>query len=124
MCIRDSYEYVRDEETITRIAAMQARGVALVEPRTVSTEDQTLTGKAVVVTGAVEGYSRDDVAAAIVARGGTCPGSVSGKTYVVVVGEAPGMNKVTKAREVGVPLISAAQFEELLATGAWSTTLE
>jgi len=118
------YEYVRDEETITRIAAMQARGVALVEPRTVSTEDQTLTGKAVVVTGAVEGYSRDDVAAAIVARGGTCPGSVSGKTYVVVVGEAPGMNKVTKAREVGVPLISAAQFEELLATGAWSATLE
>jgi DNA ligase (NAD+) len=77
-----------------------------------------------VVTGAVPGYSRDEATAAIVARGGTSPGSVSAKTYCVVVGEAPGASKVTKARDVGVPMISDTAFEELLETGTWSATLE
>jgi DNA ligase (NAD+) len=49
---------------------------------------------------------------------------VSSKTYCVVVGEAPGAAKVTKARDVGVPMISATAFEELLETGTWSATLE
>ena len=50
----------------------------------------TLAGKAVVVTGAVPGYTRDEAIAAIEARGGTSPGSVSKKTFCVVVGDAPG----------------------------------
>ena len=41
-------------------------------------------------------------------RGGTSPGSVSKKTYCVVVGEAPGASKVTKARELGVPLVPSS----------------
>ena len=50
-----------------------------------------------------QGFTRDEAEAAIVARGGTSPGSVSKKTYCVVVGEAPGAAKVTKAEELGVP---------------------
>ena len=118
------YEYVRDEEAINRVEKMTRCGVTLVEAVAESSLEQTLAGKAVVVTGAVEGYSRDEAAAAIVARGGTCPGSVSAKTYCVVVGEAPGASKVTKAQSVGVPMVPAAQFEELLSTGTWSATLE
>ena len=78
---------------------------------------QTLEGKAVVVTGTLAGYSRDGASDAIVARGGKSPGSVSAKTYAVVVGDAPGASKVTKAESLGVPMLDEAQFEHLLATG-------
>ncbi len=117
------YEYARDEESIERMSRMASAGVALSEPVT-STITATLRGRAVVVTGSVEGYTRDEATAAIMARGGTSPGSVSAKTYCVVVGDAPGVAKVTKARETGVPLISGAYFTELLETGSWSATLE
>jgi DNA ligase (NAD+) len=71
----------------------------------------------------VEGFSRDDAEHAIVARGGTSPGAVSKKTYCVVVGEAPGASKVTKAQELGIPMIPGGAFREFLDTGTWSTTL-
>jgi DNA ligase (NAD+) len=118
------YEYARDDESRQRMASMAAAGVELSEPDVAATLKATLSGRAVVVTGAVPGYSRDEATAAIVARGGTSPGSVSAKTYCVVVGEAPGASKVTKARDVGVPMISSTAFEELLETGTWSATLE
>jgi DNA ligase (NAD+) len=118
------YEYARDDESRQRMASMAAAGVELIEPDVASTLKATLRGRAVVVTGAVPRYSRDGATSAIVARGGTSPGSVSAKTYCVVVGEAPGASKVTRARDVGVPMISSTAFEELLETGTWSATLE
>jgi DNA ligase (NAD+) len=118
------YEYARDDESRQRMALMASAGVALREPVASSALAATLQGRAVVVTGSVESYSRDEATAAIVARGGTSPGSVSAKTYCVVVGEAPGAAKLDKARDVGVPLISGESFEELLGTGSWSATLE
>ena len=117
------YEYARDDDARYRMARMADYGVSLREPET-SVVTATLQGRAVVVTGTVEGYSREGATAAIVARGGTSPGSVSAKTYCVVVGEAPGVAKVNKAREVGVPLVAQESFEELLDTGSWSATLE
>ena len=69
---------------------------------------QTLTGKAVVVTGTVPGFSRDDAEQAIKARGGKSPGSVSKKTFAVVVGESPGASQLTKAQDLGVPVLDAA----------------
>ncbi len=78
---------------------------------------QTLAGKAVVVTGAVPGYTREGAEEAIVARGGTSPGSVSKKTFALVVGDAPGASKLKKAEELGTPVLDAASFETLLETG-------
>jgi DNA ligase (NAD+) len=72
-----------------------------------------------VVTGTLEGFTRDEAEAAVVARGGTSPGAVSKKTYCVVVGEAPGVAKVTKARDLGVPIVPAAAFRQLLETGTF-----
>lgn len=80
---------------------------------------QTLTGRVVVVTGTVPGYSRSEAEAAIRDRGGTCPGSVSKKTDVVVVGDAPGASKVKRAEELGIDVIDASGFERLLDTGEW-----
>jgi len=117
------YQYVREEETRARVERFKAAGLALREPNVASTLEATLLGRAVVVTGAVAGYTREGAEAAIVARGGTSPGSVSKKTYCVVVGEAPGAAKVTKATDLGVPLVAAVEFETLLTTGAWTNTL-
>ena len=113
------FVYAREPETIQRMARLSAAGVELSEPDQSAGVAPTLAGKVVVVTGAVPGFSRDEAEAAIVARGGTSPGSVSKKTTFVVVGEAPGASKLTKAAELGVPLVPAEQFERLLATGEW-----
>ncbi len=117
------HQYCRELETIERMARLAAAGVSQFEPRNVARASQTLEGRAVVVTGAIEGYSRDEATAAIVARGGSCPGSVSQKTYCVVVGTAPGASKLTRAGELGVPMVAGEEFDSLLATGAWTTTL-
>ncbi len=53
----------------------------------------------------------------MLARGGKSPGTVSKKTYAVVVGRAPGASKVTKAEQLGVPVVAGEQFERFLATG-------
>jgi DNA ligase (NAD+) len=117
------YQYVREEGSHERAARFHEAGLALIEPRESSSLVATLEGKAVVVTGAVPGYTREEAEAAIVARGGTSPGSVSKKTYCVVVGEAPGASKLTKAEEIGVPLVGAGEFETLLRTGKWRDSL-
>ncbi len=117
------YQYVRDDETRERVERFKAAGLILREPIDDASAPPTLAGRAVVVTGAVAGYTREEAEEAIVARGGTSPGSVSKKTYCVVVGEAPGAAKVTKATELGVPLVPASEFESLLATGVWTATL-
>jgi DNA ligase (NAD+) len=78
---------------------------------------QTLLGKAIVVTGSVEGFTREEAEAAIKDRGGKSPGSVSAKTYCVVVGSDPGASKVTKANELKIPIIDAAKFQQLLDLG-------
>lgn len=116
------YEYCRDEESAERMARLAGAGVVLEEPRAKLTLAPMLEGRAVVITGSVEGYTRDEAEAAVVARGGTSPGSVSKKTYCVVVGESPGASKITKARELGVPMVPASEFERLLETGSWSAT--
>ena len=79
--------------------------------------EPTLTGRAVVVTGTVPGHTRESAQAAIVARGGASPGSVSAKTFALVVGDGAGASKLTKAEKVGVPVVPADRFDELLATG-------
>jgi len=79
---------------------------------------QTLEGKAVVVTGTVPGYNREQAALAITSRGGKSPGSVSKKTLALVVGENAGASKMTKAEELGVTIVPAEDFEHLLEFGA------
>jgi DNA ligase (NAD+) len=78
---------------------------------------QTLQGRSVVVTGTIEGYTREEAEEAIVARGGKSPGSVSARTWVVVLGTEPGAAKLKKAEELGVPIVEGPQFEELLRRG-------
>jgi DNA ligase (NAD+) len=83
----------------------------------VSRMPQVLSGKAVVVTGTLDGFSREEAEAAIKGRGGKSPGSVSAKTYALVVGAEPGASKVSRAADLGVPVLSEGGFVTLLETG-------
>ncbi|MGH3588815.1 MAG: helix-hairpin-helix domain-containing protein, partial [Pseudonocardia sp.] len=75
-----------------------------------------LAGLTVVVTGSLEGYSRDGAKEAILAAGGKASGSVSKKTDYVVVGENAG-TKAAKAEELGLPVLDEAAFTRLLEGG-------
>lgn len=72
------------------LRAWQAAGVGVDEAET-SSLPQTLAGKTVVVTGSLEGYSRDSAKEAIIERGGKAAGSVSKKTDYVVIGANAGL---------------------------------
>lgn len=83
----------------------------------ISDEPQTLIGKAVVVTGSLEKFSREGAEEAVKKRGGKSPGSVSAKTFAVVIGQSPGASKITKAEQLKIPMLDEAGFEHLLQTG-------
>ncbi|MFT6290962.1 MAG: DNA ligase (NAD+) [Ilumatobacter sp.] len=78
---------------------------------------QTLVGQTVVVTGALDGFKREETGEAIAARGGKSPGSVSKKTLALVAGASAGASKLTKAESLGVPVIDEVEFVTLLETG-------
>jgi DNA ligase (NAD+) len=92
-----------------------ADGVRMEDERDESVE-QTLAGLTVVVTGSLEGFSRDEAKEAILARGGKAASSVSKKTDYVVVGENAG-SKEDRARELGRPILDEAGFRRLLEEG-------
>ena len=69
-----------------------------------------------MLTGGLDGFTRDESEAAITARGGRVTGSVSKKTNFVVVGESPG-SKLAKAEQLGVPILDEAGFRDLLEHG-------
>jgi DNA ligase (NAD+) len=73
-----------------------------------------LAGKTVVVSGTIEGFSREEAEEAVRAAGGKAPGSVSKKTDYLVAGPGAG-SKLAKAQELGVPVLDADGFRALLA---------
>ena len=113
---RAVHEWFADDEHRAVIERLRAAGVNFDGPEVVDVP-QTLAGMTVVVTGTLDGYNREEVEAAIKVRGGRSPGSVSKKTTAVVVGEGPGASKLTKATELGVPVLDEAAFVRLLETG-------
>jgi DNA ligase (NAD+) len=77
---------------------------------------KTLAGLTIVVTGSLEGFSRDEAKEAILSRGGKAASTVSRKTDYVVVGENAG-SKAEKARGLGLAILDEAGFRALLESG-------
>ncbi|MGH3764325.1 MAG: NAD-dependent DNA ligase LigA [Pseudonocardiaceae bacterium] len=97
------------------VAKWRAAGVRMAEPVDDSVV-RHLDGLSIVVTGSLDGFSRDEAVEAIAVRGGRAAGSVSKKTAFVVVGEAPG-SKYDKAVTLKVPVLDEAGFRILLSEG-------
>src|SRR5690606_25197835 len=74
----------------------------------------SLAGKSLVVTGTLEKFTRQEIEELIVQHGGKAASSVSSSTDYLVAGEKAG-SKLAKAQQLGVPVISEAEFEALIA---------
>lgn len=77
-------------------------------------DTQALAGETVVVTGVVEGLKRWEVDSCIVEAGGIAGDGVTQDTTLLVVGDRPGATKQNKARELGIPTITEAEFRARL----------
>ncbi len=93
----------------------RAAGVRMEDERDESIE-RNLEGMSIVVTGSLQGFTRDGAKEAILIRGGKAASSVSKKTAYVVIGDAPG-SKAAKAEELGVPILDEDGFRLLLEGG-------
>ncbi len=75
-----------------------------------------LTGKTFVVTGTLTRYGREEIEDLIKSLGGKASGSVSKKTDYLVAGENAG-SKLTKAKELGVAVLTEEEFDRLIGKG-------
>lgn len=76
--------------------------------------DNAFAGKNVVVTGTVNGMSRQEITELLKLLGAIPSDSVSGKTSYLIVGEAPGTKKLSAALAGGVKIITEGQFIKML----------
>ena len=106
-------EWLHSEQSLHLIETLRAAGVNM-DSREAPAGD-TLTGKIFVLTGTLERFTREEAASKIEALGGKVSGSVSKKTSYVLAGEAAG-SKLKKAVELGVPILSEAEFLKMLST--------
>jgi DNA ligase (NAD+) len=100
------------------ISKWRAAGVLLADPDFDPSRAaaRLLAGVAVVITGTLAGFSRDEAGEAVRQAGGKVTSSVSKKTDFVVAGENAG-SKYDKAVELGVPILDEDAFRILLAQG-------
>jgi len=110
--IRAWIEEPQNRRVVERLVAAGVRPPPEEAPR-----GGAFAGKTVVLTGSLEGFSRDEAKAEIERRGGKVSGSVSRKTDMVVVGADAG-SKADKARELGVKILEEADFRRMLGEGA------
>lgn len=71
-----------------------------------------LAGLTVIFTGTSYRFKREEIKEFFIGHGAKYVGSVSGKVDYVITGEAPGQNKIDKARQLGVPVIAERDFYE------------
>jgi DNA ligase (NAD+) len=112
------HEFFARDRTRQLVEKLRRAGVNFEGPAPAAAPDveQTLTGRTFVLTGGLEGFTREEAQAEIEVRGGKVTNSVSKKTSYVVVGENPG-SKLGKAEQLGVPLLDEAAFRQLLEEG-------
>lgn len=114
---RSVVEWFGDTDNQSLLDRLAAGGVSMADPEPEGPAmPQTLQGVTVVITGTLEGFTRDSAKAAVLERGGKVAGSVSSKTHALIAGENAG-SKLAKAESLGVPVLDEGAFTELLASG-------
>ena len=99
------------------VAQLKKVGIDPKVERAPTAREQVLAGKTVVVTGTLEKFDRHQIEELIVKLGGKASGSVSKKTSFLVAGENAG-SKLEKATELGVRVLSEAEFVNLIGSAA------
>ena len=104
-------EFFEQEQTKDLIRRLKDAGVNMQRKKD-ENEDDRFSGKTFVLTGSLEKYSREEASNIIEKFGGKTSNSVSKKTSYVLAGEDAG-SKLTKAQNLGVQIITEAEFEEM-----------
>jgi len=113
---RRVHEFFWREDNLRVIESLRRHGVDWPEsPRAPAREAGPLSGKTLVLTGSLEGMTRDEARERITAAGGRVTSSISKKTDYLVAGASPG-SKRAKAEQLGVEVIGRPQLLDLLKT--------
>jgi DNA ligase (NAD+) len=107
------YEFFREPRNIELIERLRKVGLPMRAEVVPERAPQKFAGKIFVLTGTLEGMTREQATALIEERGGRVTGSVSKKTSFVVAGADPG-SKLEKARSLGVSIVDEAEFGAML----------
>jgi DNA ligase (NAD+) len=108
------HQFLRSPEGSQAIAELRAAGVRMeTDQAGQGSTPQPLAGKSIVVTGTLTLYTRDEIEQRITQLGGRAASSVSSKTDFVVAGEKAG-SKLAKAQQLGVQILTEAQFQALI----------
>jgi DNA ligase (NAD+) len=106
-------EWFADEQNRALVEELRELGLRMKAGEEERPLEGPLTGQTYVITGTLEGYTREEAKAALEALGAKVGDSVSKKTAGVIVGEEPG-SKLAKAQKAGVPVLSEPDLTQLL----------
>ena len=104
------------------LKGLQQQGVSWPQGDAGQQQAQTLVGKTYVISGSLDGMSRDQAAALLKARGARVSGSVSAKTTALIAGDSPG-SKLAKAEALDVEIIDQNGFNRLIKESLAEETL-
>lgn len=105
-------EFFQDEMILEGLDKLLSEGVTPYYEELVI-EESIFTGKTVVITGTIEGLSRNEIKDIVEKKGGKVSGSVSKKTDFVIVGEDAG-SKYDKAVELGIEIINEERLKGII----------
>ena len=108
-------EWFADKDNLRLVGELKELGLRFEAGAEERPVEGPLTGSTYVVTGTLEGYTRDEARKALEGLGAKVADSVSKKTTGVIAGESPG-SKLAKAEQLGVPVLDEAAFEQLLSS--------
>jgi len=111
--VRAYFDHPRHRHLLARLGEAGVRLEASAEERAAAETVGALSGRTYVLTGTLASMTRDEATAALERLGGAVAGSVSRRTSGVIVGAEPG-SKAEKARTLGVPVLSEAEFLALV----------
>ncbi len=107
-------EWLDNPRSVRLMERLREAGVSMEAAR--KAQGGQFKGQTIVLTGALERFTREEATALIEDRGGKASSSVSKKTTFVVAGENAG-SKLRKANELGIPVLTEEQFAALLEGG-------
>ena len=105
------YDFLHNKKTLKLIDDLLDAGVNPVFEK-LTTVESPLTRKNVVITGSIEGFTRNSAKEAAERLGATVQSAVSKNTDILIVGEKAG-SKLKKAQELGIQIMEADDFIKL-----------
>jgi DNA ligase (NAD+) len=110
--------WAHDPDNRDLVSRLASAGVSLEDEQPSVQIEKNLAGTTVVITGTLNGFTRDSAKAAVLDRGGKVAGSVSSRTAALIAGENAG-SKLAKAESLGIPILDAEAFKAFLEDGTF-----